>query len=183
MKKWMVTLAAVVAVVALAAPAANAQNEAPFVDSINGSGVGTYFGTLAPTDSADWYTFFGFAGFPVTIRMNAIPPFWDTYLNLYRTGAVGTQVPAAGQPRAGYTLVASDDDSGGGPIGRNSLISNFVPPTTGFYIVAAESFDITTDFGHYILTISGFAFSLGQPGDIPQCPPAPISAPCHPGDN
>jgi hypothetical protein len=170
MKKWMVTLAAVGAVVALAAPAANATHgTAPTVDSIDGSGAGTFVGTLSAVDTADWYTFFGVAGTVVTIAMNAQFNAWDPFLTLYRPPSP-PGFPAAGDLRASYTLVASDDDSGPGV---NSLIQ-LVLPATGWYVVAAESF---AGFGVYTLTISGSVFT-SSPFSQP-CPPYPIMAPCR----
>jgi hypothetical protein len=179
MKKWMVTLAAVVAVVALAAPAANATHgSAIFVDQIDGSGAGTYFGTLEDggcADTADWYTFFGIAGFPVTIAMNAIPDAeggWTPALTLYRTPAPA----AAGDDRyASYTFIALDDFD-------NPASLQVVLPATGFYVVAAESVGgcDPADFGPYVLTIGGFAFPIGGQGSF-RCPPAPIMSPCRLG--
>jgi hypothetical protein len=176
MKKWMVTLAAVVAGVALAAPAANATHgTAPAVDAINGTGPGVFVGDLSALDTADWYSFYTFLpGTRVTIAMNIVGAFWDPFLFLYRSSAGGTHVPAAGDLRASYTLLAADDDSGPG---NNSLISNFVLPSAGYYVVSAESF---LGFGNYTLSISGFP-SFGILPVSAGCPPEPIMSPCRIG--
>jgi hypothetical protein len=177
MKKWMVTLAAVVAGVALAAPAANATHgTAPVVDSISGTGPGVFAGSLSILDTADWYSFYTFLpGTRVTIAMNAQFNAWDPFLFLYRSSAGGTHVPAAGDLRASYTLLTFDDDSG--PF-NNSLISNFVLPSAGYYVVSAESF---AGFGNYTLSISGFPSFGILPVSSAGCPPEPIMSPCRIG--
>jgi hypothetical protein len=169
MKKWMVTLAAVVAGVAIAVPAANATHgTATIVDAIDGTGPGIFFGNINNTtgDSADWYSFLGFAGSGVTIRVNTTSGVWFPVLTLYRS-LVGA--PAAGDDRnVDYTFLAIDEASGG-----SSAMLFVVLPVTGYYVVAVESFSGFGDvLGNYVLSIRGGGFA---------CPPYPFMSPCRVG--
>jgi hypothetical protein len=139
-----------VAVFGAATTAWATHGTAPNVDFIDGSGPGVFAGTLTnqnPVDSADWYTFAADAGTPVTISMESAA--FDTFLHLYRALAL----PAVGDARASYVLIAEDDDGGGS---LNSLISVPALPQSGFYVVAAESFSAVGDaLGSYELVIHG----------------------------
>lgn len=132
---------------------------ATIVDSIDGSGPGVFAGTLtnlAPVDSADWFSFAADAGDNVTIALDSAV--FDPYLILY---LVNSGVPLAGDDRTlAYTLVAEDDDSGGG---LNSLIS--IPSlAAGNYVIAVESFSGEGDpLGAYILTVSGSIREVPEP--------------------
>lgn len=114
------------------------------VDAIDGNGPGVYFGGIAGSgNTANWYTFAANQGDSVTIETTAAT--FDTHLALYQV----LGVPAVGDNRNSYTLIASDDDGG---VGLLSLIS--VPSlTAGNYIVAVEEFGGSG--GSYTLSISG----------------------------
>lgn len=116
----------------------------PTVDSIEGSGPGTYAGSiLGSVDTADWYTFFADLGDSVTLATTSAS--FDTTLTLYRSPSL----PAVGDARVGYTLVAFDDDGGPGLLSLISLGSL----AAGYYVVAVEEFG--SSGGSYVLDISG----------------------------
>ena len=127
------------------------------VDSINGTGSGSFTGSLVAPDTANWYTFHSGGG-AISIQTTAAT--FDTYLHLY--GSSG--VPAVGDNRATYSLIAEDDDSG---LGTLSLIS-LASLGAGDYIIAVEQFG--AGGGDYTVTVRGDASPIS---DVPE--PASIA--------
>lgn len=143
MKSLARSLLALVAAVGMASAHATHGTQ-PTVDSIEGSGPGIYAGSiLGSVDTADWYTFYADLGDSVTIATTSAS--FDTTLTLYRAPAL----PAVGDARVGYTLVAFDDDGGPGTLSLISLGSL----AAGYYVVAVEQFG--AGGGSYVLDISG----------------------------
>ncbi len=81
----------------------------------------------------------------VTITMESTQ--FDTYLWLLKLNSYN----AAGDT-ADIVVIATDDDSGGGPNGTNSKITNAALDAAGDYIVVANGFDYS-DVGPYTLRI------------------------------
>lgn len=155
--RWILVAAVVGSLVLGVSAAFATHGTAPTVDAIDGSGAGTFNGNINNTtsDSADWYTFYGIAGTPVTITMASGA--FDTVLTLYQAPGV----PAAGDARASYTQIAFNDDF---PVCCNSQI-DAVLPASGYYVVAAESISAPGDtLGDYTLTITGDVFASQEAG-------------------
>jgi hypothetical protein len=91
----------------------------------------------------DWYQFQGSAG---------------QYVRVAMTGTSGTIDPFVAIVRSEpYQVLATDDDSGGGPAGADALHPGVLLPATGKYAVAALSlaadFDPTVGAGDYLLEL------------------------------
>lgn len=155
LRKTAVALALSLCSLGLASTANATHGTQPIVDVIEGTGAGTFTGSiLAIGDTADWFTFSAAAGTAVTIETTAAS--FDTFLNLYL--APGT--PMTGDLRSSYALIAADDDSGAGLL---SLIS-LTLASAGNYVIAVEEFGGSG--GSYTLRVSGNVSGIPEPGTL-----------------
>lgn len=158
------TFAKAVTALSLAIFGAGAQashlNMLTTVDAIDGSfgaGGGVLAGSLAGGGDDGYFIFQGAAGDVVTIGMTFASG--DAYLYLFRSNDGSVNVGdvvgiTTGCTQAGAvdaTFLACDDDSGSG---LDSLISTFVLPSAGQYLIGASSFN-DSDSGSYSISLSG----------------------------
>ncbi len=103
--------------------------------------------SLNASDAGDLWSMPAQSGTVISIAMNATSGTLDPFLRLFAPDG---------------TLIASDDDSGGG---HNALISGVNLPATGIYLIQASG---KGHAGDYLLAVT--------PGTLPTPTPAPTSA-------
>jgi murein DD-endopeptidase MepM/ murein hydrolase activator NlpD len=94
-------------------------------------------GTINPNNDVDTYEFIGATDLVVTIRMSASDASLDSYLKVFAPN---------------NTLVAYDDDNGGGSNGRDALIQQVRLPQTGRYRIEASSYNGSSS-GRYTISL------------------------------
>ena len=150
--RWtLIAFAVVGALAASAVPAAANNGSARTVDSIDGTGAGTFADSITwSADMADWYTFQGTAGTPVTITVSS--PAFSSYLWVYPTPSV----PSAGSSRPTGAIA----EAGGG----TSYSRSFTLPTTTCYTWSVDSY--LGGSGTYSVTVNGAVLPAASSGCV-----------------
>lgn len=122
---------------------ANAIQSLSFGQTVNGA-ITTSDLLTSAGDFLDAYYFAGNAGDSVQIKMSAAN--FDSYLILNLNNG---------------TLVATDDNSGGGPANQDALIS-LTLPETGIYVIIATPFKVNVT-GNYTLSLTRGSGTMAAP--------------------